>query len=182
MNNNVAMRALTVLAIIATGCADDSTTAVDPQLRASSGATAAKGVSVSRWNGLIPQGHFKYHDGGSAEGNSGLKLEVKANMDADFIVSSVAVAPGGEVGWHTHNGPVFINVRKGTLTLLEMRDGTCERRDVGPGGPTILEQGTGIHNGYNLSTSETVEYATVAWAPRGVPQRVDVSPAPPCVP
>lgn len=144
-------------------------------LAAAALATPAVGVTVSRWAGTIPEQHFKYHD---VEG-SGLKVELKTNMDADFTMSAVLVAPGGNVGWHSHAGPVFINVRRGTLTLLEYQDGVCERRDVGPG-LTILEQGTGIHNGYNLGEGN-VEYATAAFSPRGVPQRVD-QPDPGCTP
>lgn len=138
-------------------------------------ATPPVGVTVSRWAGVIEQQHFKYHD----VHGSGLKVVLKTNMDTDFMLSSVVVAPGGNVGWHSHTGPVFINVRSGTLTLLEFHEGVCERRDVGPG-LTILEQGTGVHNGYNL-TGANVEYATAAFAPRGVPQRVD-RPDPGCSP
>lgn len=137
-------------------------------------ATLPVGVTVSRWAGVIEAGHFTHHE----QQTTGLKLELKINMDTDFTLSSVNVSPGGSVGWHTHTGPVFINVRKGTLTLVEYRDGVCERRDV-VSGLTILEQGTGLHNAYNL-TGATVEYATAAWAPRGVPQRIDM-PDPGCV-
>ena len=137
-------------------------------------ATAPVGVSVSRWTGVMEAGKFKHE-----QDTTGLEFELEINMDTDFAISSVIVNPGGNVGWHTHTGPVFINVRKGTLTLLEYRDGVCERRDV-VSGLTILEQGTGLHNGYNL-TEATVEYATAAWAPRGVPQRIDM-PDPGCVP
>jgi hypothetical protein len=137
-------------------------------------ATVPVGVTVSRWAGVIEAGHFKHHE----EHTTGLKFELKTNMDTDFTMSSVIVNAGGNVGWHTHTGPVFINVRKGTLTLLEYRDGACERRDV-VSGLTILEQGTALHNAYNL-TGATVEYATAAWAPRGVPQRIDM-PDPGCV-
>ncbi len=138
-------------------------------------ATAPVGVTVSRWAGVIEAGHFRHHE----EQTTGLKLELKTNMDTDFTLSSVVVNPGGNVGWHTHSGPVFINIRRGTLTLVEYRDGICERRDVGSG-LTILEQGTGVHNAYNL-TGTTVEYATAAWAPHGVPQRIDMA-DPGCVP
>lgn len=167
-----------VLALVTAGCGDAGERANGP-LRAGDPAsrTAAVGVVVSRWAGIIGEGHFKYHDTGDGPG---LRLELKTNMATDFTMSTVVVTPGGNVGWHTHTGPVFINIRSGTLTLLDYHDGACERRDVGPG-LTILEQGTGIHNGYNL-TGQNVEYATAAWAPRGVPQRVDVSPAPPCAP
>ncbi len=138
-------------------------------------ATPSVGVTVSRWAGVMEAGHFKHHE----ETTTGLKLELKTNMDTDFTISSVSVNPGGNVGWHSHTGPVFINIRRGTLTLLEFKDGVCERRDVAAGA-TILEQGTGVHNAYNL-TGTTVEYATAAWAPRGVPQRVDM-PDPGCAP
>jgi hypothetical protein len=137
-------------------------------------ATVPVGVTVSRWTGVMEAGHFKHRQ----PHTTGLKFQLMTNMDTDFTISSVVVNPGGNVGWHTHTGPVFINVRKGTLTLLEYRNGACERRDV-TSGQTILEQGTGLHNGYNL-TEATVEYATAAWAPQGVPQRVDM-PDPGCV-
>ena len=136
-------------------------------------ATAPVGVTVSRWPGVMEAGKFKHE-----QDTTGLGFELEINIDTDFTISSVIVKAGGNVGWHTHTGPVFINVRKGTLTLLEYRDGVCERRDV-VSGLTILEHGTGHHNGYNL-TEATVEYATAAWAPRGVPQRIDM-PDPGCV-
>lgn len=165
------------LASGALGCGDDSRDSLGPGRRAgASGNTAAIGVTVSRWTGKMPEGKFKYD---RPDPGDGLKFDLHTNMVTDFTMSSVTVAPGGSVGWHSHTGPVFINIRAGTLTLLEYHDGVCERRDAGPG-VTILEQGTGIHNGYNLGTSN-VEYATAAWAPSGVPQRVD-RPDPGCAP
>jgi quercetin dioxygenase-like cupin family protein len=155
-------------------------------LGAIAGATAPVGTTTSRYLGFVPrlEPPFRYPEEGERTAgdhdirqDDQLRLQLRTNMDADMTVSTVTVAPGGNVGWHTHNGPVFIVVRRGILTLL---DGECFVREVGPG-ETVLEQGTELHNGYNLSMTMNVEFATVAFAPRGVPQRVDMpAPSPGC--
>ena len=75
-------------------------------------------------------------------------------------------APDSTTGWHTHPGPVFITVTKGTLAFYEYDDPTCT--------PTFVSEGQGYvdtrrgHVGRNL-TSETAQDVTVIIAPVGLP-------------
>lgn len=154
-------------------------------LAAIAGATPPVGTTRSQYLGFLPRleppfrypEHVEHAVGDQGNRQDQLGLQLRTNMDADMTVTTITVAPGGNVGWHTHNGPVFIVVRKGILTLL---DGECFVREVGPG-ETVLEQGSGLHNGYNRSLTVNVEFAAVAFAPHGVPQRVDMpAPSPGC--
>src|SRR3954469_8854002 len=43
----------------------------------------------------------------------------------DIILRQHDYDPGSTTGWHSHPGPVFITVTKGTLTYYELDDPTC---------------------------------------------------------
>jgi hypothetical protein len=43
----------------------------------------------------------------------------------DIIVRQHDYDPGSTTGWHSHPGPVFITVTRGTLTYYELDDPTC---------------------------------------------------------
>ena len=55
-------------------------------------------------------------------------FEAKAKSHVDLVVRMHDYAAGGSMGWHTHPGPVFINVLQGQVTFYEMDDPTCTIR------------------------------------------------------
>ena len=62
-------------------------------------------------------------------------VQIKAKSALDLAVQRIVFLPGGQSGWHTHPGPVFIQVISGTMTFYESDDPTCTPivRTVGQG-------------------------------------------------
>jgi hypothetical protein len=52
-------------------------------------------------------------------------VEIKGKPAIDLAVQSIVFQPGGQSGWHSHPGPVFIQVVSGTMTFYESDDPTC---------------------------------------------------------
>lgn len=52
-------------------------------------------------------------------------VEVKAHRELDVAVQQIVFQPGGQSGWHSHPGPVFIQVVSGTMTFYESEDPSC---------------------------------------------------------
>src|SRR6185503_11774335 len=52
-------------------------------------------------------------------------VEVKAKSTLDLAVQRIVFQPGGQSGWHTHPGPVFIQVVGGVMTFYESDDPDC---------------------------------------------------------
>jgi quercetin dioxygenase-like cupin family protein len=65
--------------------------------------------------------------------NSPIEFHAKAKSPVDFFVRQHDYNPGGQTGWHTHPGPVFITVTQGTLTYYLRNDPSCERHEVHTG-------------------------------------------------
>lgn len=94
----------------------------------------------------------------------------------DYITKEITIQPGGNTGWHYHNGRVFGVVREGALTRT-MADCTDV---VSPEGAAVNEDSgpNAVHIGRNLGPVPVklwVDYIE----PAGSPQAVDV-PDPGC--
>jgi hypothetical protein len=101
----------------------------------------------------------------------GWHFEIKAKPAFDLAVQSIEFQPGAQSGWHSHPGPVFIQVVKGTMTFYESDDPTCT--------PTVKTKGEGfldVGDHAHLARNETGEVAqniVTYFAPPGVPLRID---------
>lgn len=75
------------------------------------------------------------------------------------VVAKITVQPGGQFPWHTHPGPVLVNVASGTLVYVQATD--CVHRSY-PSATAFVDPGRGnVHTAYNPSTTEvTVLIAT----------------------
>lgn len=107
--------------------------------------------------------------------NGDFEVEMKTDGPSDFITQTVAFAPGGHSGWHSHSGPAFVSVKSGTATFYEADDPSCSPIVVSAG-TVFIEQGEDVHIARNEGTTDlvlNVLYVT----PVGAPQRVD-QPAP----
>ena len=62
--------------------------------------------------------------------HSPIDFQVKAKTPVDVIVRQHDYAVGSHTGWHSHPGPVFITVTKGTLTYYLYDDPTCTPHEV----------------------------------------------------
>jgi hypothetical protein len=99
------------------------------------------------------------------------EVEVEAKPNLDIAVQSITFAPGGHSGWHGHPGPVFIQVKSGTMTFYESHDPTCTPivRTAGQG---YLDTGDHAHIARN-ETSQPAENIVVYFAPQGAAVRID---------
>lgn len=99
------------------------------------------------------------------------EVEVEVKPALDIAVQTITFAGGGQSGWHSHPGPVFISVVKGTMTFYESDDPNCEPivRTAGQG---YLDTGDHAHIARNL-TSEPALNVVTYFAPSGATLRID---------
>ncbi len=98
-------------------------------------------------------------------------FELKAKPAFDIAVQSIAFAAGAQSGWHSHPGPVLIQVVSGTMTFYESDDPTCTPivRTAGQG---YLDLGDHAHIARNETTSASQNIVTY-FAPPGATLRID---------
>lgn len=74
------------------------------------------------------------------------------------VVARITVQPGAQFPWHTHPGPVIVNIAQGELVYVEASD--CIERPY-PAGTAFVDPGHGhIHTAFNRTGGVTVIYAT----------------------
>ena len=79
------------------------------------------------------------------------------------VVARITLQPGAEFPWHSHAGPVIVNVAAGKLTYQDAED--CAKRAY-PAGSAFVDPGFGhAHTAWNSSGGETVLVATFFSSP-----------------
>jgi quercetin dioxygenase-like cupin family protein len=74
------------------------------------------------------------------------------------VVARITVQPGAQFPWHTHPGPVIVNVAQGELVYVAAGD--CVERSY-PAGTAFVDEGHGhVHTAFNPTDDVTVLYAT----------------------
>jgi hypothetical protein len=101
-------------------------------------------------------------------------FEAKAKSHVDMVVRTHDYAVGGSTGWHSHPGPVFVNVIQGQVTFYEADDATCTPHVVSAG-QGYVDTGRG-HLGRNES-GQPAKDVSVILAPVNLPFRNEL-PAP----
>jgi quercetin dioxygenase-like cupin family protein len=102
-----------------------------------------------------------------------LKIKIKADGGPTQVVNSrdpsrtvvarFTVQPGAQFPWHTHRGPVIVNVTKGELVYVSADN--CVESEY-PAGTAFVDPGHGhIHSAYNPTDDVTVFVATFFEAP-----------------
>ena len=110
---------------------------------------------------------LKTHDGGTAV--------VKVDDPSRTVVVRYTVQPGARFPWHTHYGPVIVNIISGSLTYIAA--GTCEEEPY-RAGQAFVDSGHGhVHSAYNPGAEPTVFMATFFEAPETGPLLIPVDPA-----
>jgi quercetin dioxygenase-like cupin family protein len=106
--------------------------------------------------------------------NVDVKIKLKLEGEERVVVNSedpsrtavvkFTVDPGAEFPWHTHAGPVIVNVTQGELVYVAADD--CVQRSY-PANTAFVDPGHGhVHKAFNPSTTTpTVFYATFFEAP-----------------
>jgi quercetin dioxygenase-like cupin family protein len=109
--------------------------------------------------------------------NYGVMIKTRGLSDAH--VRHLTIAPGGDTGWHSHPGPVFVLISAGTGSLYFADDPTFTP-EIYPAGTGFVEEGGDVHifrNEGNINLEVTVLFLV----PHGAPTRID-EPAPPGAP
>jgi len=79
------------------------------------------------------------------------------------VVGRFTLQPGAQFPWHTHPGPVIVNVVAGELVYVGSDD--CVEREY-PAGTAFIDAGHGhVHTAFNPTDEETVLVATFFEAP-----------------
>jgi quercetin dioxygenase-like cupin family protein len=106
-----------------------------------------------------------------------LKIKTKLDGQATHVVNAkdpsrtvtarFTVQPGAQFPWHTHRGPVVVNVVEGELVYVGAED--CVERSY-PAGTAFVDLGHGdVHTAFNPTDEETVLVATFFEAPEEGP-------------
>jgi len=106
-----------------------------------------------------------------------LKLKFKLDGEATGVVNAqdpsrtvvvrFTVQPGAQFPWHTHAGPVIVNVTEGELVYVAADD--CVERAY-PAGTAFVDPGHGhVHTAFNPTDDVTVLVATLFEAPEQGP-------------
>jgi quercetin dioxygenase-like cupin family protein len=95
-------------------------------------------------------------DGGQTE-------VVKAEDPSRTVVARFTIQPGAQFPWHTHAGPVVVNVVQGTLVYVPAEN--CAHIEY-PAGTAFVDPGHGhVHSAFNPTGGETILVATFFEAP-----------------
>jgi quercetin dioxygenase-like cupin family protein len=88
---------------------------------------------------------------------------VRAEDPSRTVVARFTVQPGAQFPWHTHRGPVVVNVTQGELVYVPAED--CVERAY-PAGTAFVDPGHGhVHSAFNPTDDVTVFVATFFEAP-----------------
>jgi quercetin dioxygenase-like cupin family protein len=162
---------LLLLLLPALGCSDEPAAVsvpLTPEFTAGSGVTGER----------LAQATFDVRKVKRINKEYDWHVELKAKPALDIAVRRFTYAPGSQTGWHTHPGPVFIQVVSGTVTFYEAPDCTPITVEAGE---SYLDFGEHPHIGRNESADTQAQDVTVLFGPPGINPddlREDVSPAP----
>jgi len=96
------------------------------------------------------------------------------------VVARITVQPGAQFPWHTHPGPVIVNIAQGELTYVMAHD--CVDRPY-PTGTAFVDPGRGmVHTAVNRTGEVTVLLATFFEVPPTGPLTIPVDAPAGCTP
>ena len=137
-------------------------------------ATPPKGVTNSLIAGPVVLGEVHV-----VQENPLYGAMIKTRGLSDAVARSLSIVPGGDTGWHSHPGPVFVLVTAGTGSLYFAADPTFTPA-VYPAGTGFVEAGGDVHIFRNEGVVD-LELTVLFLVPHGAPTRID-EPAPPGAP
>ena len=92
----------------------------------------------------------------------GEKHVVKVVDPSRTVTARFTIQPGARFPWHSHAGPVFVNVAQGALVFVET---DCSERTYAADS-AFVDSGHGhVHSAYNPTAGETVIVATFFESP-----------------
>ena len=90
------------------------------------------------------------------------------------VVARFTVQPGARFPWHTHAGPVVVNIVQGELVYIEA-EGCVEHSYAA--GTAFVDPGNHVHSAVNPGNEPTVFVATFFGAPASGPLVIPAEPA-----
>ncbi len=97
---------------------------------------------------------------------------INTSEPSQTITARITVQPGAQFPWHTHPGPVLVNVTQGELVYVAAND--CVHRHY-PEGTAFVDPGRGnVHTAYSASEGETILVATFFEVPATGPLTIPV--------
>ena len=109
------------------------------------------------------------------KGHHGGTTVVNVDNPSRTVDVKYTVQPGARFPWHTHYGPVIVNIISGSLTYVD--SDVCGETTYSPG-QAFVDAGHGhIHSAYNPGTGPTVFIATFFEAPETGPLLIPADPA-----
>jgi hypothetical protein len=106
------------------------------------------------------------------------QVQIKSKPAFDMAVQTISFPPGSASGWHTHPGPVFIQVMSGTMTFYQSDDPTCSPQ-VRTQGEGFLDLGEHPHIAVN-KTNAPAQNVVVYFAPPGAALKIMATEPPNC--
>lgn len=103
-------------------------------------------------------------------------IVINADDPSQTVVVRYTVQPGARFPWHSHAGPVLVNIVSGALTYIDPEEGCAERTYTA--GQAFVDAGHGhVHSAYNPTSSPMVLVATFFEAPASGPLLIPADPA-----
>jgi quercetin dioxygenase-like cupin family protein len=90
------------------------------------------------------------------------------------VVARFTVQPGAQFPWHSHAGPVVVNIVEGELVYIEA-EGCAEHTYTA--GTAFVDPGSHVHSAVNRGDEPTVLVATFFGAPAEGPLSIPADPA-----
>lgn len=150
----------------------------NPSMAESMDATGAPPKTISK---LLGQGTFTTDDNKfKIKRETGdWDIDIKSSPGFDIAVQDIIFPAGSSSGWHTHPGPVFIQVIAGTMTFYQTDDPTCSPivKTVGEG---YLDLGLHPHIAVNESGAQAENLVVYLAPPKTTTLKFMASAPPNC--
>lgn len=140
------------------------------------GAGAALAAHVTQVDpATVPTGFLAAHNKVEGIRISSLARAVK-HRKADVFIQHASLAANEATGWHTHPGPVFVEVVRGSVTYEDSAHGRC-RQATYQAGEGFFDRGFGhVHRA--IAGPEGADFYPVYVLPRGSATHLIPAPAP----
>jgi quercetin dioxygenase-like cupin family protein len=103
-------------------------------------------------------------------GSGEARVTVNTREEVDIVTANATVAVNGTTGWHSHPGPVFVVVKRGTLTVYNAPKCQPEVYQAGEG--FVEKYPKQVHMVRNEGTEEA-EFNATFIIPVGAARRID---------
>ncbi|HYM82601.1 MAG TPA: cupin domain-containing protein, partial [Candidatus Dormibacteraeota bacterium] len=102
---------------------------------------------------------------------------ISTKGSSDLYVQQNTWQPGGSTGWHTHPGPSFVIVTKGSVTVYDGDDPACTPHVFTAGTPdnAFIDRGAGHVHLVRNETKSVAQAIAVQLIPSGAVRRQDAA-------